>query len=306
MDGTMTAPGTSVKEKGKVVDLTKSLRPRTTDIVMERNSSEEEEFGEASSFLSQSAFAVEVKFPSDMAEGMSASDITRVSPTPLTTKLVPAGKAPGKVPVVIAPPVADPASTVKMPALKVVVDENAEQARILELSLDIAESVEKGLTLTPLLMTGSATSVAQNKKTTTEKRTTGDDLRLTPPRAQKKREAKMELTVYTNSDSSCASEAGRVGKKRLAEDKLVRPTRSKTMAKDVDSGRCTMQGSTPRDKLSCRGNLDSTGWWTRPEEHTRGGESQVPSTSRTLRAMDERGVVRTCGHTPDPRRVQSV
>jgi len=47
----------------------------------------------------------------------------------------------------------------------------------------------------------------------------------------------MELTVYTDTDSSCALEAGKVGKKRLAEDKLVRPTRSKMMVKDVDSGR---------------------------------------------------------------------
>jgi len=59
------------------------------------------------------------------------------------TKLVLARKVPGKVPVVIAPPVADPENTVKTAALKVIIDENAEQARILELSLDIAESVEE-------------------------------------------------------------------------------------------------------------------------------------------------------------------
>jgi len=55
-------PSVNVKGKGKVVDLTKLLCPRTTDMDVERNSSEEEEFGEASSFLSQSASAVQVKF----------------------------------------------------------------------------------------------------------------------------------------------------------------------------------------------------------------------------------------------------
>jgi len=68
MDVATTGPRMHEKEKGKVVDLTKPLRPRTTNIDMERNSSEEQEFGEASSFLSQSASAVQVKFPSEMAE----------------------------------------------------------------------------------------------------------------------------------------------------------------------------------------------------------------------------------------------
>jgi len=196
MDAAMTAPSVSVKEKGKVVDLTKSLRPRTTDIDMEKNSSEEEGFGKASSFLSQSASAVQVKFPSEMPEGMSVSDVTGGSPTPLTTKLIPAGKVPGKIMGVIAPPVADLASAVKMPALKVIVDENAEQARILELSLDIAESVKEGRMRTPLLSTGNAASVALKWKMTTEKRTTVDDLRLTPPRAQKKRKKNGTDRVY--------------------------------------------------------------------------------------------------------------
>jgi len=118
--------GASVNVKGKVVDLTKSLRPKTTDMDVERNSSEEEEFGETSSFFSQSASAVQVKFPSEM----SVSDVTGGSPTPLMRKQVPAGKVPGKVPVVFAPPVTDPAITVKTAALKVIIDENAEQARI--------------------------------------------------------------------------------------------------------------------------------------------------------------------------------
>jgi len=101
-----------------------------------------------------------------------------------------------------------------------------------------------------LLTTFNAASVAQKKKTTREKKTTVDNLRLTPPRAQRKKEKKMELTVYTHTDSSCASEAGKVGRKKSAEDELFRPTRSKTTVKDVDSRRCTMQESTPRDELS--------------------------------------------------------
>jgi len=75
-----------------------------------------------------------------------------------------------------------------MLALKVLVDENAEQARILELSLDIAESVEEERMRTPLLTTGNAVSVAHVKKPTTkEKKITTDKLRVTPPRAQKKK-----------------------------------------------------------------------------------------------------------------------
>jgi len=131
------------------------------------------------------------------------NDVTGGSPTPLTSKIIPAGKVPGKVPVVVAPPFAKPASTVMILALKVLVDENAEQARILELSLDIAESVEEERMRTPLLTTVNAVTVAQKKKATKDKKTTVDGLRLTPPRAQKKNEKKMELTVYSDTDSGC-------------------------------------------------------------------------------------------------------
>jgi len=86
MDITMFAPVLSVRKKEKVVDLTKSLRPTTTDMNVEKNSSEEEEFGEASSFLSQEASAVQLKFPSEMAEGLFFSDVTGASPTRQPTK----------------------------------------------------------------------------------------------------------------------------------------------------------------------------------------------------------------------------
>jgi len=74
MKAVSTGASVNVKGKGRVVDLTKALRPRTTKMDLERNSSEEEEFGETSFFLSQSASAVQVKFPSEVTEKVTVGD----------------------------------------------------------------------------------------------------------------------------------------------------------------------------------------------------------------------------------------